>query len=82
MRKCQKRPIIWYKRPIRRTKETYKYTDLPEVCACVKRDLSIGKRGLFIWQKRPTNTSIPDGWNATECASSLKYLDNSRVLSE
>ena len=30
-----------------------------EVCASVKRDLFIGKRGLFIWQKRPSNTSIP-----------------------
>ena len=27
----------------------------PEVCGSVKRD-------LFIWQKRPTNTSIPEEW--------------------
>jgi len=31
-------------RPIHMAKETYSY----------------GKRGLFIWQKRPTNTSIPE----------------------
>jgi hypothetical protein len=28
MRKCQKRPTIWQKRPIARTKETYRYTIL------------------------------------------------------
>ena len=59
MRKCQKRPIIWQKRPIPRTKETYRYTDIPEVCVCVcvsvKRGLPYGKRGLFMWQKRPTD---------------------------
>ena len=31
-----------------RTKETYRYTDIPEVCVRVKRD-------LLVWQKRPTN---------------------------
>jgi hypothetical protein len=31
MRKCQKRPIIWQKRPIAHTKETYRYIDIPEV---------------------------------------------------
>ena len=30
MRKCQKRPIILQKRPIPRTKETYRYSDMPE----------------------------------------------------
>ena len=30
MRKCQKRPIIWQKRPIPRTKETYRYSDILE----------------------------------------------------
>ena len=29
--KCQKRPTIWQKRPIIRTKETYRYTGLSEV---------------------------------------------------
>ena len=31
MRKCQKRPTIWQKRHIKRTKETYKCTSIPEV---------------------------------------------------
>jgi len=33
MRKCQKRPIIWQKRPITHTKETYRYIDIPELPA-------------------------------------------------
>jgi len=31
MRTCQKRPAIWQKRPIIRTKETYRYTGIPEL---------------------------------------------------
>jgi len=57
MRKCQKRPIIWQERPITRTKETYRYTHIPEVrvCVSVKRGLSYGKRDLSHAQKRPTD---------------------------
>ena len=38
--------FIWQKRPITHTKETYRYTGIPEVCVSVKRD-------VFTWQKRP-----------------------------
>ena len=57
MRKCQKRPAIWQKRPSIRTKETYRYTGIPEVCVCasVKRGLPYGKRDLVYAQKRPTD---------------------------
>ena len=71
MRKCQKRPTIWQKSPIIRTKETYRYTGIPEVCASVKRDLFTGqKRPIDIKRpvdierplhaaKRPTDISMP-----------------------
>jgi len=47
MRKCQKRPTKWQKRPIIRTKETYRYTGIPEGCLSVKRDLLYGKSDLL-----------------------------------
>ena len=57
----QKRPIkfkrdlfIWQKRPIAHTKETYRYTSIPEACVCVS-----AKRALITQEKRPTNISIP-----------------------
>ena len=66
MRKCQKRPIIRKKRPTIRQKRPIlrqkrpTNTGIPEVCVSVKRDLSYGKRGLFIRQKRPVSIGIPE----------------------
>ena len=54
--------FIWQKRPIRMAKEAYGYLGPGVVIvrlAMRKETYSYGKRGLSVWQKRPTDTSGP-----------------------
>ena len=46
-----KRPIIWQKRPIIRTKETYRYTGYLTYDPCQRRRTSMENK----WKKKPTN---------------------------
>ena len=59
MQECQKRPIVWQKRPIHMAKETYSYGKRGlftlaylRYARVSKETYSYGKRDLFLWQKR------------------------------
>ena len=62
MRKCQKRPIIWQKRPITHTKETYRYIDIPEgfeaLLALGRRD-AIRHPGVAVHYVRVLDRLVP-----------------------